>query len=72
MESHPALCKNKIKIGGTNWINVHKIKTDIGIRKIASNKIKDILPTIGLYQNKCEEKWERLVKKRDDESVNRE
>jgi hypothetical protein len=48
------------KIGGTNsWKKVQSIGSEIGIRKVASNIIKDIWPKGGLYLNKYKENWKK-------------
>jgi hypothetical protein len=40
-----------------------RIHMDIGIKRIASNKIKDIWPKIGLCLIKYKERWKRTVKR---------
>jgi hypothetical protein len=53
-----------------------RIHMDIGIKRIASNKIKDIWLQIGQCLIKYKEKWKRTVKrvmremKRDDKTEN--
>jgi hypothetical protein len=56
------------KIGVTNcWEIRFTIKDpEIGVRKIASNKIKNMWPKWTITK-KYKEKWERLLKKSDDE-----
>jgi hypothetical protein len=45
------------------------IDPEIGIRRIVENKNKDKSQKIGLYLSKYKEKWKRLVKKYEDETV---
>jgi hypothetical protein len=48
------------------------VHPDIGIKKIASNKMRDNWTKIAQYLIKCKQKWERAVKKSDERDEMRE
>jgi hypothetical protein len=48
------------------------IHPEIGIKKIASNKMRDNWTKITQYRIKYKQKWERVVKKSDERDAKRE